>query len=304
MSTTKHSTKKRKTDHLITESVNPKTVNIDSCKTDKIVTLIHNEDKTIAGSVYREKKDIVSAVDLIYEKLSNGGSLFIVGAGTSGRLGVLEAAECPPTFGTSPGLVRAIIAGGSRAVWKSLEGAEDSVTDSKMQLIKAGLGKKDVLVGITASGDTPFVISALEFARGIEASTILLAFNPVKNRAADIVISPVLGPEVIIGSTRMKAGTATKMVLNTITTAVMVKLGKTYKNLMVDVQPRSEKLRNRACRIVRELVNTSDKRAYSLLKASGWNVKLAVVMGVKNISPSDARLLLEKNNGFLKKTLE
>ena len=304
MSTTKNTPKKRITDHLITESVNAKTINIDRCNTDKIVTLINNEDKTIAGSVYKEKKHIVSAIDLVYKKLSKGGRLFIAGAGTSGRLGVLEAAECPPTFGTTPGLVRAIIAGGEKAVWKSLEGAEDSLTDSKKQLLKAKIESRDVLIGVTASGDTPFVISALEFAREKKASTILLAFNPVKIQVADIIISPVLGPEVIIGSTRMKAGTATKMILNTITTAVMVKMGKTYQNLMVDVQPRSEKLRNRACRIVRELVNVSDKKAHSLLRASGWDVKLAVVMGIKNIPLSDARLLLEKNGGFLRKALE
>lgn len=294
---------KRKTDHLITEAVNKKTINIDRSDSDKIVQLIHDEDKTVANSIYKKKKDIVSAIELIYKKLSHGGRLFIAGAGTSGRLGVLEAAECPPTFGTEPELVKAIIAGGNKAIWKSLEGAEDSVTDSIDQLRKSGLRSKDVLIGITASGDTPFVKSAIEFASKKKVSTILIAFNKVSSHKADILIAPIVGPEVIIGSTRMKAGTATKIILNTITTAVMIKLGKTYKNFMVDVQPKSEKLRNRAIRIVRELVDTSDNEAYSLLISSGWDVKSAVIMGVKKIPLPEARKLLEKNRGFLRNAL-
>ncbi len=304
MSTTKTIPKKRKTDHLITESVNPRTVDIDLSSTRKIFNLISNEDKSIAKSVYEERQHIIDAIELIHEKLKLGGRLFIAGAGTSGRLGVLEAAECPPTFGTSPKLVTAIIAGGKKAVWKSLEGAEDSFTDAKKQLQKEKIMKNDIIIGITASGDTPFVTGALKFAKSIRVSTILLTFNTVSNGKADIVISPVLGPEVISGSTRMKAGTATKMILNMITTSVMIKSGKTYQNLMIDVQPRSEKLRNRACKIVRELAKTTNKRAYSLLAESGWDVKVAVLMGIKNISSPDARCLLKENEGFLRRALK
>ncbi|NIX15574.1 MAG: N-acetylmuramic acid 6-phosphate etherase, partial [Candidatus Dadabacteria bacterium] len=189
-------------------------------------------------------------------------------------------------------------------VFKSVEGAEDSFEDSKIQLKKKKLSENDVVVGIAASSSTPFVMGALDYAIKIKAKSVLISFNPTKKRSADIVISPILGPEVIVGSTRMKAGTATKMILNMITTAVMIKLGKTYKNLMVDVQPKSEKLRNRAVRIVKQLVGTTESKAQRLLESANWQVKPAVVMGVKKVTYNRAKEMLVQNDGFLRKALK
>jgi len=294
----------RKTDNLITESVNHNTVDIDISSTKKIIRLISDEDHKISKAVYEQKESIEAAIELIYKQSNNGGRIFFVGAGTSGRLGVIEAAECPPTFGTSSSAVQAIIAGGNKAILNSIEGAEDSYSESKDQLIKKGLNKNDIVVGITASSSTPFVIGAINYAKQIKAPTVLITFNPTNRNMADIVISPILGPEVIVGSTRMKAGTATKMILNMITTTVMIKLGKTYKNLMVDVQPKSAKLRNRAKRIVKQLVNTNYKKAESLLKNSGWDVKVAVVMGIRKLTFIEAKALLKKHKGFLRRALQ
>lgn len=294
----------RNTDKLITESVNPNTVDIDISSTKKIIKLISDEDRKIAKAVYGERESIEAAVDIIYKQSRSGGRLFFVGAGTSGRLGVMEAAECPPTFGTAPSAVQAIIAGGNRAIINSIEGAEDSYTESADKLKKKKLNNRDVLVGIAASSSTPFVVGAIRYARQKKAPTVLITFNPAKKNSADIVISPVLGPEVIVGSTRMKAGTATKMILNMITTAVMIKLGKTFKNLMVDVQPKSEKLRRRAKRIVKMLVKTNYAKAQSLLEQSGWDVKTAVVMGRKKMTPSQAKALLRTHGGFLRGALQ
>jgi N-acetylmuramic acid 6-phosphate etherase len=294
----------RKTDNLITESVNYSTVDIDISSTKKIIKLISDEDRKISKAVYKESKSIEAAVDLIYKQSKIGGRIFFVGAGTSGRLGVIEAAECPPTFGTSPSAVQAIIAGGNKAILSSIEGAEDSYTEGTDELRKKGLSSSDVVVGIAASSTTPFVAGAINFAKKIKTPTVLITFNPTKKNTADIVISPILGPEAIVGSTRMKAGTATKMILNMITTTMMIKLGKTYKNLMVDVQPKSEKLRNRAKRIVRQLVRTNYRKAENLLEDSGWDVKAAVVMGKRKMTYAEAKALLKKHDGFLRKALE
>jgi N-acetylmuramic acid 6-phosphate etherase len=294
----------RKTDNLITESVNYSTVDIDISSTKKIIKLISDEDRKISKAVYKESKSIEAAVDLIYKQSKIGGRIFFVGAGTSGRLGVIEAAECPPTFGTSPSAVQAIIAGGNKAILSSIEGAEDSYTEGTDELRKKGLSSSDVVVGIAASSTTPFVAGAINFAKKIKTPTVLITFNPTKKNTADIVISPILGPEAIVGSTRMKAGTATKMILNMITTTMMIKLGKTYKNLMVDVQPKSEKLRNRAKRIVRQLVKTNYRKAENLLEDSGWDVKAAVVMGKRKMTYAEAKALLKKHDGFLRKALE
>jgi N-acetylmuramic acid 6-phosphate etherase len=294
----------RKTDNLITESVNYSTVDIDISSTKKIIKLISDEDRKISKAVYKESKSIEAAVDLIYKQSKIGGRIFFVGAGTSGRLGVIEAAECPPTFGTSPSAVQAIIAGGNKAILSSIEGAEDSYTEGTDELRKKGLSRSDVVVGIAASSTTPFVAGAINFAKKIKTPTVLITFNPTKKNTADIVISPILGPEAIVGSTRMKAGTATKMILNMITTTMMIKLGKTYKNLMVDVQPKSEKLRNRAKRIVRQLVKTNYRKAENLLEDSGWDVKAAVVMGKRKMTYAEAKALLKKHDGFLRKALE
>lgn len=296
-------TKSRKTGHLLTEKINPRTARLDECSPGEIVGLILAEDSTIAGAVKKEKANIAAAVELIVDKMGRGGRLIFIGAGTSGRLGVLEAAECPPTFGTDPSLIRAIIAGGRKAVWKSVEGAEDSAGEARTQLKKIGINEADVLVGIAASATTPFVESALAYAGKKGSGRILVTCNPVDTRVPDIVISLLVGPEAIVGSTRMKAGTATKMVLNMLTTGAMVKLGKTYGNLMVDVLPRSSKLRDRAKRIVMEIAGVDEREAAGLLRKSGWDVKASVVMAKKGLSYKMAKDLLLKNNGFLKRAL-
>jgi N-acetylmuramic acid 6-phosphate etherase len=296
-------TKSRKTGHLLTEKINPRTARLDECSPDEIVGLILAEDSSIANAVEKEKAHISAAVELIVERMSRGGRLIFIGAGTSGRLGVMEAAECPPTFGTDPSLIRAIIAGGRKAVWKSVEGAEDSARESRAELKKAGLDENDVLVGIAASATTPFVESALSYAQKKGSGRILVTCNTAGTRVPDIVISLLVGPEAIVGSTRMKAGTATKMVLNMLTTGAMVKLGKTYGNLMVDVLPRSSKLRDRAKRIVMEIAGVDEPEAARLLKRSGWDVKTSVVMAKKGLSYKKAKDLLQKNNGFLRRAL-
>lgn len=293
----------RKTGHLITEKINPRTVDLDKCSSAELVGLILNEDRTITDAIEKVRSDIASAVDLIVGKLRNGGRIFFIGAGTSGRLGVMEAAECPPTFGTDPELIQAIIAGGKGAVWQSVEGAEDRGEDAVLALSEEGLSSEDVLVGIAASATTPYVQSALKHAQEMGSGRILVTCNPVQEDSADVVISLLVGPEALVGSTRMKAGTATKMVLNMLTTASMVLLGKTYGNLMVDVQPRSSKLRDRAQRIVVHIGNVDEKSALELLEKSGWDVKSSVVMAVKDVSFEEAKKILADNDGFLRKAL-
>jgi len=296
-------TKSRKTGHLLTEKINPRTARLDECSPGEIVGLILAEDSSIAGAVKKERARIAAAVELIVERMGRGGRLIFIGAGTSGRLGVMEAAECPPTFGTDPSLIRAIIAGGRKAVWKSVEGAEDSAEEAKEELKKTGLNEADVLVGIAASATTPFVESALSYAQKKGSGRVLVTCNTSDTRVPDIVISLLVGPEAVVGSTRMKAGTATKMVLNMLTTGAMVRLGKTYGNLMVDVLPRSAKLRDRAKRIVMEIAGVDEKKAAGLLKKSGWDVKTSVVMAKKGLSYKKAKDLLMKNKGFLRKAL-
>lgn len=296
-------TQSRKTGHLLTEKINPRTSDLDKCSTDEIVDLILNEDRSITDAIEKETEHISSGVDLIVNRLKSGGRIFFVGAGTSGRLGVLEAAECPPTFGTDPEMIRAIIAGGSGAVWQSVEGAEDSGREAEEALSEAGLNEEDVVIGVAASAGTPFVQSALSFAESLGSGRILVTCNPVERDSADVVISLLVGPEAIVGSTRMKAGTVTKMVLNMLTTASMVKLGKTYGNLMVDVRPRSAKLKDRALRIVMHLGGVEEGTALELLVESNWDVKSAVVMAVRKVNFDQAKELLDQNGGFLRKAL-
>lgn len=297
--------KRRRTDDLITEGINPRTKDIDKNSTIKIIEEISREDKKIAGAVSKERKNIATAVDLIVNRLGKGGRLIFVGAGTSGRLGVMEAAECPPTFGTNPILIQGVIAGGKKALWRSVEGAEDSKTEAQNNLRKLKLSGKDIIVGIAASVNTPFVEGALFYATKRGCGRILITCNPVSNsNLADVCICPVVGPEVILGSTRMKAGTATKMVLNLLTTASMIKLGKTYENLMVDVQPSSDKLRDRASRIVMHVLGINRNKANSLLKRSKWDVKVAIVMGSKAIGYTQAREILSKHKGLLRQALK
>ena len=297
--------KRRRTDDLITEGINPRTKDIDKNSTIKIIEVISKEDKKIAEAVSKERKNLARAVDLIVNHLGKGGRLIFVGAGTSGRLGVMEAAECPPTFGTDPGLIQGVIAGGKKALWRSIEGAEDSKSEAQSNLARLKLDGKDVIVGIAASVNTPFVEGALVYATKKGCGRILITCNPVSNsNLADICICPIVGPEVIVGSTRMKAGTATKMVLNMLTTASMIKLGKTYKNLMVDVQPKSDKLRDRANRIVMHLLGINRGKATTLLNKSNWNVKAAVVMGRNGVGFKEARERLARCRGFLRDALK
>ena len=293
----------RETGHLLTEKINPGTLDIDTYSSEQIIETIVSEDSVILKAISDQKKNISRAVDLIVNCLSNEGRLFFVGAGTSGRLGILEAAECPPTFGTEPEMIRGIIAGVHEAMVSSIEGAEDSTEESVENLALNRLGGKDLIVGIAASSSTPFVNSALEYAKETGAGTVLITCNPVGDSVSDVNISLLVGPEVIVGSTRLKAGTATKMVLNMLTTSSMILLGKTYGNLMVDVRPKSSKLKDRAVRIVMELCEIERSSAQKLLGDSNWNVKASVLMHKRNISFEEALNVLKQNKGFLKKAL-
>ncbi len=236
---------------LTTERINPATAHIDTCTTLEMVKLINDEDKKIAIAVERVLPEIARAVDAIAEKFSRGGRLFYIGAGTSGRLGILDASECPPTFGVSPDMVQGLIAGGEGALIRAVEGAEDNRTLAAHDLTEKHFSAKDILVGITASGRTPYVLGGIEFAKNLGATTIGVSCteNSALAKVVDIAITPVTGPEALTGSTRMKAGTATKMVLNMLTTAAMIKIGKVRGNLMICVQATNDKLRDRVRRI-------------------------------------------------------
>ena len=295
--------KTRRTGHLLTEKVNPRTVNIDELSCSEIIELISGEDREAFNAVSREKDSISQAADMVFRSLERGGRVFFVGAGTSGRLGVMEAAECPPTFGTDPERVQAVMAGGRDAVWNSVEGAEDSATASVEALRSKKLSGDDVLLGIAASSGTPFVISALEYARTVGCATILISCSEPEDSSADLIITLLVGPEVIVGSTRLKAATATKMVLNMITTTAMVLLGKTYGNLMVDLKPTSSKLVDRAKRIIMDICDVGEQEAASLFSEAGGNLKAAVVMKLKGFSLEESVKLLIENAGSLKKTL-
>ena len=295
--------KTRRTGHLLTEKVNPRTVNIDELSCSEIIELISGEDREAFNAVSRGKDSISRAADMVFRSLERGGRVFFVGAGTSGRLGVMEAAECPPTFGTDPERVQAVMAGGRDAVWNSVEGAEDSVTASVEVLSSKKLSGDDVLLGIAASSGTPFVISALEYARTVGCTTILISCSEPDNAPADLVITLLVGPEVIVGSTRLKAATATKMVLNMITTTAMVLLGKTYGNLMVDLKPTSSKLVDRAKRIIMDICDVGEQEAASLFQEANGNLKIAVVMKLGSFSLEGSVSLLRENGESLKKTL-
>ncbi len=293
----------RKTGHLLTEKVNSSTLDIDTCSPSEIVETMIAEDRIITEAVLSQKENISRAVEMIKDSLKNKGRLFFVGAGTSGRLGVLEAAECPPTFGTDPEMIQGIIAGGSEAMIRSVEGAEDTDEDAAEKLKEADLNERDVVVGIAASLSTPFVIGALKYAGKIGSRTVLITCNPVSEPVSDVAIVLLVGPEVIVGSTRLKSATATKMVLNMLTTTSMVLLGKTYGNLMVDVQPSSSKLKDRAVRIVMEICRVERSEAIKLLENSGWSVKSAVLMYKRNVSFEESLRILKNSRGFLKKAL-
>ncbi|MBI5631379.1 MAG: N-acetylmuramic acid 6-phosphate etherase [Elusimicrobia bacterium] len=287
---------------LPTEKPNPRTRHIDLKSALEIVRVFNREDEGVARAVGREAASLARAAQVAAACLSRGGRLIFVGAGTSGRLGVLEAAECPPTFNTEPGQIQAVMAGGKSSVFRSKEGAEDDPRAGAAAV--RGFSAGDVVVGIAASGITPFVQGALEAARRRGCRTVLVTSNgrPAGN-PAEITIAPRVGPEVIAGSTRMKSGTAAKLVLNTLTSAAMIRLGKVHDHWMVDLKPTSRKLRLRGVRIICDLGRVSPARAQGLFKKSGWSVKLAVLMARSGLSLSDARLALEKA-GSLRRALE
>ncbi|MFB0555649.1 MAG: N-acetylmuramic acid 6-phosphate etherase [Phycisphaerae bacterium] len=297
----------RKRRHLpTTEKRNRASENIDKLTTKQIVELINAEDALVPAAVARQSKQIAAAVDMIVARFRKGGRLFYVGAGTSGRLGVLDAAECPPTFGVQPSLIQGIIAGGRRALVRAIEGAEDCAQDGAISIRKNRVKASDVVVGLAACGMTPFVHGALKQARQIGAATIFVTCAPeaVGHIPAEIIINPVVGPEVITGSTRMKAGTATKLVLNTLTTGAMVKLGKVYGNLMVDLQATNEKLRDRSLRIVMEMTNLSRSGARRLLGRAQGKVKAAVVMHFRRTNLAGALKILNECDQLLRKAIE
>lgn len=291
---------------MVTEKRNLNTKDIDKVSTLEMVKKINDEDKLVAYAVEKELPQIANAIDKIAEAINNGGRLIYCGAGTSGRLGILDASECPPTYGVSPELVQGIIAGGMEAIFKAKEGAEDSKELCVEDLRNMNFTKGDVLVGIAASGRTPYVIGGLEYANSIGAVTVGVTCNPQSDIAAvaKIAISPVVGPEVITGSTRMKAGTAQKMVLNMLSTGAMVKTGKVYGNLMVDVKATNEKLVERAKHIVIEATEVSREKAEAVLEETNYDVKLSILMIMANLSKKEGKSLLEKNNGYIAKALE
>ena len=298
-------TKKRKI-LPTTEKRNRASENIDRLSTKQIVDLINAEDALVPAAVARQSKQIAAAIDLIVSRLKEGGRLFYVGAGTSGRLGVLDASECPPTFGVPPSLVQGIIAGGRRALVRSAEGAEDYPEDGAAAIEKKRVRARDVVVGLAACGMTPFVHGALKQARRIGAATIFITCAPeaVEHIPAEIIINPVVGPEVVTGSTRMKAGTATKLVLNTLTTGAMIRLGKVYGNLMVDLKATNEKLRDRSVRIVMEITNLSRPGARRLLARAQGKVKTAIVMHFRRTDLAGALKILDECGQFLRKAIE
>jgi N-acetylmuramic acid 6-phosphate etherase len=286
---------------LITEKRNRKTLFIDRKSTLEILKLINSEDKKVAFCVEKTLPSIAKGVELIVKALKNGGRLFYVGAGTSGRLGVLDAAECPPTFGTNPKMIKGIISGGYKTLIRSQEGVEDKYFQGKEDIRKNKITEKDVVVGIAASRRTPYVLGALEQAKKLKAKTIFIFCNPLKNLKikTDVSINPVVGSEVIMGSTRMKSGTAQKMVLNMLSTASMVKLGKVYQNMMVDLRATSEKLLERSKRIIMIATGVDYHLAEKYLKKADGSVKEALVMILANIDKKEAEKRLRKAGGFI-----
>jgi N-acetylmuramic acid 6-phosphate etherase len=297
---------KRDFAQLLTEQRNPRTSRIDALSIPEIIDLLNREDASIADAVGAEKTKIARAVNLLVDRVKKGGRIIFVGAGTSGRLGVLEAAELPPTFDIPARLAQAIMAGGPDCVWASKEGAEDDEDDGARQLRIRAVHPLDAVVGITASGVTPFVLGALGEARRKGAARILVSCNRrgVPRDAADVLIAPVVGPEVITGSTRLRAGTATKMVLNLLTVTTMIRLGKVYENLMVDLQTRSDKLVARAKRIVGELTGVPEAEAARALRKAGGSAKVAIVMLRKRLPRDRALKLLDEHEGMLRGALE
>ena len=291
---------------LITEQRNPNSMHVDSLSVLEIVRLMNEEDKQVPLAIEKCLPQIAQAVECIVAAFQQGGRLVYIGAGTSGRLGVLDASECPPTFGVLPEMVKGIIAGGERALRHPIEGAEDSKAQAVVDLQTIQFSSKDVLVGIAASGRTPYVIGALEYAKSLGSVTVSIASNPNSAMAniVDIAIDTVVGAEVLTGSSRLKSGTAQKLVLNMLTTASMILMGKCYQNLMVDVQASNEKLKARAIRIVMQATDCDKAIAEETLKQADQNAKLAIMMILSGLDRAQAEALLEKHQGKLQLALE
>ena len=291
---------------LITEQRNPNSMHVDSLSALEIVQLMNEEDKQVPLAIEKCLPQIAQAVERIVAAFQQGGRLVYIGAGTSGRLGVLDASECPPTFGVLPEMVKGIIAGGERALRHPIEGAEDSKEQAVIDLQTIQFSSKDVLVGIAASGRTPYVIGALEYAKSLGSVTVSIASNPNSAMAniVDIAIDTVVGPEVLTGSSRLKSGTAQKLVLNMLTTASMILMGKCYQNLMVDVQASNEKLKARAIRIVMQATDCDKALAEETLKQADQNAKLAIMMILSGLDRAQAEALLEKHQGKLQLALK
>ncbi len=291
---------------LTTEGRNPASEQIDTLSATEIVKLMNSEDVRVAEAVSTQEKQIAQAIKVISERMQNGGRLIYIGAGTSGRLGVLDASECPPTFNTPPELVVGLIAGGRTALTQAVEGAEDYPEQGRLDLEQAKLCEKDVVVGIATSGRTPYVIGGLEYAGEVGAFPIGFCCNRDASLAdvSQILIAPIVGPEVVSGSTRLKSGTATKMVLNMLTTGSMVLLGKTFGNLMVDLRATNSKLIERSKRIVSMLTDLEPEEAESLLSRCEGELKTAIVAHLGELSPQEARVILEKSKGHLRSAIE
>lgn len=291
---------------LTTEKRNPASMEIDAAGTVDILRIINSEDKKVAFAVEHEIPYIARAVEVVAESFSRGGRLFYVGAGTSGRIGVQDAVECPPTFGTGPDLIQGLIAGGRPAMFKAQEGAEDKESNGASDIMAHGVGERDVVCGIAASRRTPYVVGAVKKARALGAKTIFVTTNPRShfNIEVDVAICPEVGAEVIMGSTRMKSGTAQKMVLNMITTAVMILQGKVYENMMVDLQTTNKKLEERSKRIVMTITGVDYEKAEKMLMQAGGHVKTAVVMIKGKVGVLEAKRRLEKAHGFVRRAIE
>lgn len=290
-------------EQLVSEARNPDTLQIDLMSSGEIVAAMNAEDAKVAEAVRQVLPQVAAAVDCIVEAFKAGGRLIYMGAGTSGRLGVLDASECPPTFGVPEDMVVGLIAGGDRALRHPIEGAEDSREEGRNDLQRVNVSARDVVVGIAVSGRTPYVIGGLDYAKSVGAVTAALSCNPDSAIAnmADIAISPLVGPEALTGSTRLKSGTAQKLVLNMLTTASMIRIGKSYENLMVDLSVSNEKLAARATRILIEVADCTAEEAEAFLAASKNNVKLAILMALTGMSAAEGARALEGAGGFLRR---
>lgn len=290
---------------LDTEKINQNSKNIDTMNTIDMLHIINNEDKKVAEAVKKVIPEVAKLIDCIYEKMIKGGRVVYIGAGTSGRLGVLDASECPPTFGVDPSLIQGMIAGGKDALIKAKEGAEDDMELAKNDLKNISLSSKDTVIGLAASGRTPYVIGGLDYANDIGALTgaISCVHNADISKHSKFKMEAVVGPEVVTGSTRMKAGTAQKLILNMISTSLMIKYGKVYQNLMVDVQPTNEKLVERAKRIIQFSTECTYEEAEEYLKKSGSNVKISICMALTGLSCKECDIILSRSGGNIAKAI-